>query len=667
MSHFSTALEPRSGPSTLYLPLAFPVWTWAATAALVAYYVASMARDLSLYDSGELALAAVRLGLAHPPGQPLHTLLGFALSRLPLVPKLIGVGLASALPAALTLIPATSLAQRLMPFASKTSRKLAPVWLALCALHPLLWEPATRVEVYALALFFALWAVARLASVPLDTTTAAAQRQSVSWLFQAGLALGLCASVNPMIALCTGLAVAPGILVRIAHRKLPVSALVAAVVAGMLGLAPYLYVFAVRDRTDVMIWGAPRDAKSLWHYVTLQDYAQNHDLTLALWTSHYLAWFEWAFRHALVWLVVMGVLGHLLLGARTSLGRAAGPLALAFLVGEISYNVVWNLDVPDYSGYLSVGIWLMAAGALAFCAELQRRVRPSIARVALAMTVLLPLTSLPQVWQRTRHVDHLARLLAESVLQQAPRDAIVIARADHFAGSLFYLQEAEAQRPDVVVLAHGLGSSTWHWERIYRMHPGLSAFVLQAPGGRMARIKRFLHAQPARPVLVESFAIAQELGLRACPGGLYFPTGAACDPARAPQLAALHSIARTLETLQDGSPDAAGAIASVTLNVGESLWRMGYTLAAREALLAGVRSAQQPPLSAPAELAGAPALAGSLPTWLRPAPLGDPARNLFLTAQLMASIGRNDLAGAYLRMAASDGLPEALALVSPER
>ena len=54
-----------------------PDSAWIASCFLALYYCASMSRDLSLYDSGELALAARTLGVGHPPGQPLHTLLGY--------------------------------------------------------------------------------------------------------------------------------------------------------------------------------------------------------------------------------------------------------------------------------------------------------------------------------------------------------------------------------------------------------------------------------------------------------------------------------------------------------------------------------------------------------------------------------------------------------------
>ncbi|HEX2678288.1 MAG TPA: DUF2723 domain-containing protein, partial [Polyangiales bacterium] len=151
----------------LFLPLRERYSTGCAAFALLAYYALTATHDLSLYDSGELALAAVQLGLGHPPGQPLHTLLGFALAHLPLWTPLFGVALASALPAALTLVPATSLAQSLLGAdAPRAVLRLLPWVIALGALGSVLWEPATRVEVYALSTFFAVWAVARLAAPP---------------------------------------------------------------------------------------------------------------------------------------------------------------------------------------------------------------------------------------------------------------------------------------------------------------------------------------------------------------------------------------------------------------------------------------------------------------------------------------------------------------------
>src|SRR4051812_26676681 len=86
-------IDMQPGPS----PLAGAPWApplsprtsarWAC-AALATYECATMSRNLSLYDSGELALAAAQLGLGHPPGQPLHTLLGYLAARIAPTPLL---------------------------------------------------------------------------------------------------------------------------------------------------------------------------------------------------------------------------------------------------------------------------------------------------------------------------------------------------------------------------------------------------------------------------------------------------------------------------------------------------------------------------------------------------------------------------------------------------
>ena len=657
-----------SGPLTLYLPLRERGSVWLACAALFAYYAASMARDLSLYDSGELALAAVQLGLGHPPGQPLHTLLGFALAHLPGIPALASVSLASAAPGALTLIAAASLAQSLCgDRGARASERAVPWLLAIVALHPLLWEPATRVEVYALTTFFAVWALARLAA-PLPSDPARAAREPVASVFSAGVALGLSASANPLIAACAGAAVAPGILQRIARRQLPARALGWALLGGALGLLPYAYVPLVAGRDDVMVWGAPRDLHSLWSYLSLQDYAHNHELTVALWLEHLIAWLLFALERGLLPPLALGLIGSFMFAGRTPLGRVALPALLLLLIAKVAFNVVWNLDVPDYNGYVSAGLWGCSAGACAFVVHVSARGR-MLAAYALALVLAVgALAAAPSVPVRTRHRDRVARALAERVLKEAPPRAIVIAFADHFAGSLFYLQEAERQRPDVVVLAWGLASSSWHWQRIERQHPDLAAFALKGKGGKPGRVRRFLSANSARPVRVEQHMIAEQLGLPACAGGLYLRAGAACRAGGGFDHGAAQSLARQLAAVERGSPAADGAIAATAFVLGESLWRVGEPRAAYAVLLAGVPAAMRPRIAAAgADLERVPGLGHRWPAWQRGAALGDPARNLFVASALAFAAGRSGDALALARAAADDGLPEALALLQARR
>ena len=250
------------------LPLRAQASTWLAVCALGAYYVASMSRDLSLYDSGELALAAVQLGLGHPPGQPLHTLLGFAGSRLAFWAAPFGVNLASALPAAFTVLPAVSIAQTLGGTRlSRRAREALPWLIALIGLHACLWEPATRAEVYALATLGAVWGIA--SALGRDHGIEGRSRSAAGEMFRAGLALGLSASANPAIAVGAALALTPALVHAVWRKQLPWSVFArAALAGGLFGLLPYAYLPLTAARPDVFVWGGLHDPASYWRYLT---------------------------------------------------------------------------------------------------------------------------------------------------------------------------------------------------------------------------------------------------------------------------------------------------------------------------------------------------------------------------------------------------------------
>ncbi|HEX4351789.1 MAG TPA: DUF2723 domain-containing protein, partial [Polyangiales bacterium] len=474
--------------------------------ALAAYYVATMSRDLSLYDSGELALAAATLGLGHPPGQPLHALLGFLCSRLPFVNSAFGVNLASALPAALTLLPATSLAQTLTGHrADERSLAIVPWLLAVVATHVEIWEPASRAEVYAIATFFAVWAIACV--MPLFVF-ARSPKRARAVVFRASIALGLSASANPMIAIVAALAITPALVHGVWKRELPWTLFPRALLGGAIGLLPYVYLPLTAADPDRFVWGGLHDRASYVRYLALRDYAHNQSIGRALWLEHVGLWFAWAARHLILPWLAFGLAGHARARYRIASAHLIAIGSFAILLAFISSNVIWHLDVPDYNGYMASAYWLLLAGAGAFFATMLSDDQP-IAATAIALCTIATIAAAPAPWSRTRDRDRLARGLGEQVLHEAPRNAIVIALADHFAGTLFYLQEVEHARPDVVVLAYGLSGSSWHWEHVQRRHPDLKRAPLRGPGGRPGRVQRWLAANGGRPVLVEQLAIAR--------------------------------------------------------------------------------------------------------------------------------------------------------------
>lgn len=641
--------------TTLWLPLEARAPVWVATALVAAYHLATMSRDLSFYDSAELAMVAVQAGLSHPPGHPLHAILGWLLSHVPGLPPLVGLNALSALPAALCVVPVCSLAWALAgPVAGRTRwrRTVVPALAAAFAVHPALWEPASRVEVYALASFFALWALARL-----DAQLRGAVSTRRGWL-ASGLAFGLSASVNPLVATMAAVAAAPALLEGSIRKRVRWSSLGLVVGGGLAGLLPYVYVPLVAGRADVFVWGAPTHGEALRRYVTGADFAHNNQW--ASWSmvgQHALAWSSWAVEHGLVPLLGLGLLAWCALRPAVAASRALAPISFGLALFFIARNVVFFPEVPDYLGYLMVPLSLASAGAAALVDRVgargtRRAVLAVVLAGALAASVVV---AEPGVVGRTRHRDRVARLLAQGALERAPRGAVLVTASDHWVFPLLYLQEVEAVRPDVVVLVRGLSGASWFWSRLDRRHPDLEPFAVRGPGGQPARIGRFLAANPGRPVLYESWEQAASLGREpGCAGPWLLHDPGACGPgARAVADELTPALERALEVVGAGSPATDEVIAAVSLARGEMLWRLRRPADALWALRAGVPSGLRPPLEPRTiDVAAAGRLAGPLPRLAaEPVALGHPARNLVLAAHLLAAAGAEADAAAHLAAA----------------
>ena len=150
---------------------------WIAFTVTLGVYAYTLAPTLTLEDSGELAVAADYLGVPHPPGYPIWTLIGWAFSRLFRFVTYLGqpnpawsVGLASAVFGALAtgitaLLISRSGADMLRTVKRTTEAigETAEAWIAWCgglvgsllfAFSPVMWSQSVIVEVYALNAFF---------------------------------------------------------------------------------------------------------------------------------------------------------------------------------------------------------------------------------------------------------------------------------------------------------------------------------------------------------------------------------------------------------------------------------------------------------------------------------------------------------------------------------
>ncbi|MGE0786822.1 MAG: DUF2723 domain-containing protein [Sandaracinaceae bacterium] len=608
------------------LRLDAPGPAWLTALALLLVYAATMARGLTFYDSPELALVAHELGVGHPIGQPTHTLLGFVFAHLPVLGPHVGLTLLSALSGALCAVPAWSLSEALAPDASPRASLVRAAAIVLTGLGAVAWEPASRVEVYTLATFLALFATARL--VRFGPSLAV------------GVALGLAAGAHALIAVVETLALLPMLLVRdpsTQDRRAAVRAIGLAAAGLALGGLVYVYVpIAGAGHPERFAWGAPNDAASLLAYLRGADYAHNQGISLAEWLDHALDLARWGIVRGALVPTALGVAALFALRRESPSPRArrlfyTSLIVLTLSAAFVAANVVFHPDVPDYCGYYLCALWIAASGLAALA------VRGLTGRRALVLAAALPALALlmrPTHLMEVRDDPSLAEVLAHDGLDEAPRGAIVIVEADHWVAPLLYAQEVERRRTDVVIVAVGLASSSWYWEHLFARHPDLSAMPLAGPGGRVGRIRRLLDANPDRATLTESWALASALGTPVgCVGILL---RADC---REPIEVADRASARIASTapLRREALEVAGRVDEAR---GEALWRLGYPRAARDALLAGLPASLG--LAAPQGdmLDRGPPLTGPLPADARPSAIHDVARNLTLAAMLLGALGQ---------------------------
>lgn len=485
--------------------------------------------DLDAFDSAELALVAVTAGLGHPPSQPLHTMLGWLVTRGPWSP-LAALAWLSITPMVLS----TWIALR-----ATRERDGQPPWiagavlLAVVALAPVR-AVSTRVEVYTLA------AVLAIGAMILSRNHAHDRRA----LAGASLLWGLAGATNPVIAAqATWGVLAP--LVR-ARRWLAVVLVGAGAVSS--AIATYAYAFVARAReTQTLVWSAPSDLRGLWSLLTARDFSQNVSVSAATWVSNALWFIGDLLRSGAGMLVALALWGLARRDEEDKRDPWLGALVFATAIGVamVAANVPYRGANPDYGGYVLISCALSAAG-------LERLIRAASERARTVSAAGLVVVGALLAWFDGRSTNA-TRAIATRAIESAPRGAIMVLSSDHLLFPTLYLQGVEGLRRDVSVINAGWASSRWAWRWAMARDPSLRVDL--EPGRSRAERLRFTLRQRSAGRAV----VSEDLGLLAlgadgqlCPRGPIWSSSEGCD-------ASTRSTAATVQWIREGTRAARAA------------------------------------------------------------------------------------------------------------
>jgi tetratricopeptide (TPR) repeat protein len=428
-------------------------------------YVASAGGSPDWLDSGELLVGAHALGVSHPPGQPLFTLLGKTALLLPVG----GAAFRGTLVGALSMAAAWPLLYGLVLSLAALTRpngappdRFAPILAAAAAIAFGWTGPAftegTRAEVYSLSLALSLVAVRCAVSYARSPDL---RRASVAFVV-----LGLSAGANPLLAAALWGAVAVFLVVSARGRALRRAGILAAALGAG---ASVLLVLPLRAAAGAaFVWGDPRTFSSFWSTATGSAYAGSFASDGdPLWERllGHLALFDEKVGYEIALLALLGAFGLL----RRS--RPTAMLLLLALAGSLATALaqrIFYAQNPDVAGYLllcfAITIGLAAVPGAPPDPRLGARVEAALA--VLTATLLIVLTP-----SDVRRADGAAGSFARVLLEASPNRSALLAHSDHAGFPLLYQQRVEGDRPDVAVAIEPLLASSWYVHDLKRRHP----------------------------------------------------------------------------------------------------------------------------------------------------------------------------------------------------
>jgi len=479
----------------------------ACGAVALAAYLRTVAPGLDFIDSGELSAVSCTLGVAHPTGYPLFTMLGWLCAHMPVAQSAVArLNIMSALLCAAAVSVLVLLFRRLCLAVLKKPPPGSSFMLPACtgglmlAFSSTFWSQALVVEVYPLHLL--LVAIALLAFFRANEPLPGEERDGRSWLIFA-YAVGL-AFTNHM----TTVLLAPGLLFLYFARQGASPAiwkrLIRMAVPFAAALSLYIYLPVRAAGGPAMSWGNVVSAERfLWH-VTGKQYRVWMFSSMDV-VGRQLSYF---FNNLPGEFAVVGLILALAGGAALVRfhRRLAGGVGLLF-AGCIFYAA--NYDIHDIDSYFLLAYICIAAAAAVGAGWIALRTRERFPRTgrwaapALLLTCAVPLAV--HYGEVDESADYLVADYTANMFASLRENAVVISyQWDYWVSASYYEQLVERVRPDVTVIDKELLRRSWYLKELERRHMWLIDACRPEVNAFLAEVSLFEHDLPYDPARIEA-------------------------------------------------------------------------------------------------------------------------------------------------------------------
>jgi hypothetical protein len=451
----------------------------AASLFIFIVYLFSLCPTLYLIDSGELATVSYTLGVAHPTGYPLYTLISFFFSRLPGSP-IFNLNLLSAIfsAAAAAVLLFGRLGDQRSAAESFTDKIARSIPVFIFAFAPTIWRTSVTNEVYPLTILFCALILSLAFRLRTDRD-----------LYLLAYVIGL-SFTNHMIVFSLALPVIGYVIIvhRPGLKKIAFS-------AGLflLGLTMYLYLLSRTCGGAEVAWGDTSDLQRLFWHITGKQYRVWMFSSNLAEMSRNLAAGLGIFGRNLLYVFIVPVLFGFYALYKQSRGKFI--LFLAIMLLNVLYTM--NYSIPDIEPYYIPGwvalLFLAGYGLVSFRRYLKWY-------VCLPILLLIPFINYRTC---TLRGNTFGRDYGQVHIEQLPARSLLISTYWDVYSPIIYLRHVEGSRKDLVVVDKELLRRTWYVKYLRREYPDLMARMKVVVDDYLAELVKFEYGRPYDPFTIQ--------------------------------------------------------------------------------------------------------------------------------------------------------------------
>lgn len=500
-------------------------------------YLITLAPSVVQIDSGELAAVQITLGIAHPTGYPLYTILGYLFSLMPLpITKIYQMNLLAAIycAAAVGLFVQTVrfVLDNLEKFnlkkstevkkpkkkgrkendtavVRKTDQKDIPEIVKLfasvfggliLAFSKTFWFQSTSVEVYSLHLLLICSIIFVLLKAYLQNEEQKNIRQNYWFMLAVVLALGFS---NHMTTLLILPAIAYLFFSKFGFNKISINKLLLMIAIFLPVLIfIYLYLPIRAAQQPILNWGNPIDLERILRHISGKQYQVWLFSSMEA-AKKQLVYFFSSLTHEFNIALIPIIIGVLF---TYSYYKKLFTFLMVLFASTVLYSI--NYDIVDIDSY-----FLLAHISLAFFSafgiiklhsvlKLSNHKNLFVIITSLILTLIFASFNFKKVDQSNTQIfeDY-----TKSLMNSMQKKSIVLSyQWDFFVSASYYFQNVESLRKDVTVIDKELLRRSWYYNQLKRSYPELFSGLENEVSMFLDALKPFERSENYNAQLLES-------------------------------------------------------------------------------------------------------------------------------------------------------------------